>query len=818
MTAKISLSMIVKNEALNLRACLESVRPHVDEIVIVDTGSTDDTPAIAKDFADKFETYLDCNDPETGLIEDFSMPRNRALELATHEWLFWMDGDDVLVGGENLRRLAEESQEDNVHILAPYEYQHDEQGRCTVRHLRERLIFPRHRFVWQCPVHEGCLPIMPLEGGPLVAHVTDEFHLVHQDQQPKPRESGRNQRILEKYLGKVGEGDPRALYYLGLEYGLSGRVGDCMRTLRRYVELTTWREDERCLAMLDIARCFQALNDHEFAIEWALRALASKSWSSPNFTLARSFYELGMRGGPDAEYNFRRCAHWARRGIDANPTGATETVQTQNPLERFQIHEILNVAFSRIGELENAAASCRQGIAGLPGNEMLQGNLELYERELRKRTVLTALDEMVELGQLEPASRAIIRATLAGDIEVQLLGKPIEMPDAKVQTTEKRPGKLDLVIFVGHGFEPWTPETARKTGIGGSETMVMELGKRLAAMGHRVRVYGHCPPTQEGIYDGMEWYDGSRYHDIECDVLIASRRPDAVDDSYRVSAGARLLWVHDVHCGPVLDMPRSLRIDRILALSEWHKSFLLKCYPLIHADKILVTRNGIDLSRFDRKVERNPKRVIYSSSPDRGLENLLEMWPTIRERVPEAELRIFYGFENWETAARMANDENQLRKIRHLQSLCKSLPGVTFVGRVSQERLTEEFLGAGVWAYPTWFWETSCITAMEAQAADLCVLNSNLAGLTETAPGGIDSPIGWEDPVKATKDPAYREEFLREMFRCLAAPNRRGPDLERGARFSLDALADDWDRMLTEIHEQVTREVVPAFKLVEVTQ
>lgn len=74
MKAPVSLCIIVKNEPL-LENCLKSIKDYVEEIVIVDTGSTDNTPEIAKKYADIFEVYTGCNDPVTGLIEDFSNAR-----------------------------------------------------------------------------------------------------------------------------------------------------------------------------------------------------------------------------------------------------------------------------------------------------------------------------------------------------------------------------------------------------------------------------------------------------------------------------------------------------------------------------------------------------------------------------------------------------------------------------------------------------------------------------------------------------------------------------------------------------------------------
>jgi glycosyltransferase involved in cell wall biosynthesis len=62
--APVSLCMIMKNEAPRIEAALNSIKDYVSEIIIIDTGSTDGSPEIAKKYADKFEIFTACNDSE----------------------------------------------------------------------------------------------------------------------------------------------------------------------------------------------------------------------------------------------------------------------------------------------------------------------------------------------------------------------------------------------------------------------------------------------------------------------------------------------------------------------------------------------------------------------------------------------------------------------------------------------------------------------------------------------------------------------------------------------------------------------------------
>ena len=105
---KLSLCMIVRDNARTLPACLESIRPWVDEMIVVDTGSVDETPRIVESFGGKLYHFPWC--------DDFSAARNESLRHATGDWLFWMDSDDTipLECGRGLRALVENQNDPSV--------------------------------------------------------------------------------------------------------------------------------------------------------------------------------------------------------------------------------------------------------------------------------------------------------------------------------------------------------------------------------------------------------------------------------------------------------------------------------------------------------------------------------------------------------------------------------------------------------------------------------------------------------------------------------------------------------------------------------
>lgn len=87
----VTLAMIVRNEAAKLRRCLESVRPAVDDIVVVDTGSTDETATIAQEFEARIQTI--------SWPDSFSEARNVSLSMVESEWVLWLDADEWFVDG-----------------------------------------------------------------------------------------------------------------------------------------------------------------------------------------------------------------------------------------------------------------------------------------------------------------------------------------------------------------------------------------------------------------------------------------------------------------------------------------------------------------------------------------------------------------------------------------------------------------------------------------------------------------------------------------------------------------------------------------------
>lgn len=183
---------------------------------------------------------------------------------------------------------------------------------------------------------------------------------------------------------------------------------------------------------------------------------------------------------------------------------------------------------------------------------------------------------------------------------------------------------------------------------------------------------------------------------------------------------------------------------------------------------------------------RNNKRVIYTSSYDRGLQQLLDMWPTIRKVVPDAELEVFYGWQLFDKF-HSGNPASMSWKAKIVSLL--SQPGIVKHGRLSQPELKAEMETCGIWAYPTTFQEINCISAIKAQAYGCVPVVMNEAALQTTVQFGIkvDGDI-YDDEVKAL--------YTKQLIWALQNPDWQGevrkPMQEWANSLSWGKVATQW--------------------------
>ena len=224
--------MIVKNEERRLQACLDSVRGLVDEIIVVDTGSTDSTPLIAARNGAVVIPH------EFGYV-DFAAARNRALESADGRWLLSLDADETLTGTA-LPRIREIVASNADATNAGYYFERHNQGTvpggCPIDYSVR--LFPNFRnYQYRGRVHETLDASILAGGGRLYRTDIRIDHAVPDDPEARRRKNHWYIGVLKEELAANPNDDSR-LDFLAAEYHQLGKfleatqVAECIAQVR----------------------------------------------------------------------------------------------------------------------------------------------------------------------------------------------------------------------------------------------------------------------------------------------------------------------------------------------------------------------------------------------------------------------------------------------------------------------------------------------------------------------------------------------------------------------------------------------------------
>ncbi len=293
----ISLCMIVRNEEAVLERCLKGVTDIADEIIIVDTGSTDASKDIAARFTDRIYDFP--------WVDDFAAARNFSFSKATMDFIFWLDADDVITmeNREKLLAIKAALTPDTDMVMLPYHVAFDESGMPTFTYERERIVRRDAGFYWVGAVHEVIAPHGTiLHGDAAVEH--------HKLQVSDP---DRNLRILENKR-KAGEPlDTRLLYYYARELYYHRNYAEAIEIYREFfARADGWREN-RIEACSNCAQCLLALDRTDDAMEMLLRSFL--------YDCPRAEICCQIGGIKLAQAEYEEAAYWYKAALHADFTG-----------------------------------------------------------------------------------------------------------------------------------------------------------------------------------------------------------------------------------------------------------------------------------------------------------------------------------------------------------------------------------------------------------------------------------------------------------------------------------------------------------------
>ena len=316
-----------------------------------------------------------------------------------------------------------------------------------------------------------------------------------------------------------------------------------------------------------------------------------------------------------------------------------------------------------------------------------------------------------------------------------------------------------LFVFVADGgFHTWSGTNILTTGVGGSETYIIEMARYIQQQGtFDVIVFCNC--SQNETFEDVQYKHLNEFfsfiNENHVHSCIISRYSEYLPVSYKGLTENVYLVVHDLTpSGNVIPIDNKLK--KIFCLTEWHVQHMKEYFPSVLHPYFVPFYYGIDTNRFlnTNNTPIIPYKFIYSSFPNRGLLPLLQMWPSIYNKQPLASLHI-YSDVNGTWVNQVAPD--LMKEVRLLLVKYKHM-NLFYHGWVDKQTLANAWLSTDIWFYPCTFMETFCLTALEAATTKTLSVTNDLAALQNTvADRGV---VIKGDPMT----PEWKESALQQLF------------------------------------------------------
>jgi GT2 family glycosyltransferase/tetratricopeptide (TPR) repeat protein len=490
---RLSLCMIVRDSAKTLPACLESIRPWVDEMVIVDTGSVDETPRIVESFGGRLFHFPWC--------DDFSAARNESISHARGEWVFWMDSDDTIppACGCGLDALVE--QDIDPEVLGFVAQVHcpggEEDGESdpdsdvtVVDHVK--LFRNRSDLRFDGRIHEQILPAIRAAGGQVA---WTDLYVVHSgsdhSREGQDRKRERDLRILKLELAERPD-HPFTLFNLGMTYVDGSQFAEGADFLRRSIAVSGPDESHlrKAYALLVYAEMRLNHNQEAQVICRQGRELFPAD-AELRFREGVLLHDLGRLDEAVSAY------HDVLEGSEERHFSSVD-----RGLAGFKARQNLAVAYGDMGRLDEAERQWRQVVSEMP--DYRAGWRGLGEAVLRQGLFDAGNRIAEELLQKLPLRREgrLLKSRIALE-----LGAVAEARRWLDEALSESPDDLEVIRWACQFlFEHGPPEEA--------EAALRRLAERSPG-------------------------DASARHNLGT-LLLRARRYDEAADSYRESLGFRL--------------------------------------------------------------------------------------------------------------------------------------------------------------------------------------------------------------------------------------------------------------------------------------
>lgn len=696
---KLSLCLIVKptpREAELLDRCLTYVSPFVDEICITQAGK-----APIKEVSEVIQRY-DGKESFFEWVNDFAKARNFNFAQATGDYILWLDTDDVLKGAENLPEVMKLMDEKKLDIgVMFYLYHFNEHGTCDTKHLKSRIIKNDGCVEWVGRVHEDFK-----ENRTLDTCMIDNIQVLHLTDDERVEDSiERNHQIAQTAL-KDSPKDPRSYWLMGNALVMKNEPKKAEKMFKKYISLSD-SEEEKFLANMML---FHLTGKVKYVQEaWLLRPtypdsylkLGEALYKQKNYPKALNFIELGLQMPvPDKE------------------------IIAFNPRE-YDLYPMITMAkaYFEMGKFEKAVEVAKKLVEMFPKEPMVKELKKIIDQEVSE---LDKVDEYIDQALKISDQTELLK--FLDNLPDKIASHPKVCYFRNEKFWRKESTGQDLAYYCGFTSKAWNPDIAMKDGVGGSEEAVINLSRELAKKGWNITVYCNC--GKEGEWEGVKYRFYWKYNVRDkWDAAIIWRHPKPCD--YEMNCDRVFIDMHDVISPAEFTKKRLEKITCVLVKTQAHRQL----FTNIPDEKIAVIPNGIDPTLFEDKVDKDPYLILNTSSPDRHFDATLDIFEELVRRNPDKPWKLawYYGWGVYdqvhaENKPMIEWKEKQMDRFNKLVDEGRAEGGYM----IGHKEIAKKYLEAGIFLYPTQFFEIHCISAVKAQLAGCKMITSDFAALNET--------------------------------------------------------------------------------------
>ena len=354
----ISLCMIVKNEEALLARCLDTIADIVDEINIVDTGSTDRTVEIAKQYTDRVYHFK--------WIDDFAAARNESFKYATKDYILYLDADDVILEEDRIKfKELKESLDPSVDSVSMYyNAGTDEYGNITLRFRRNRLVKRNKQYMW----HGDCHQYLNVQGNILNSDVAITHKKIH-------HAVGRTISIYEKKIAKGDIFTPRDYFYYGNELRENGNSEKAIEMYEKNITMQDGWVEDKILACFFQADCYRNLKDSKNELDSLFRSF---HFSEPRAEVCCRIGYVFQR-----QKKYRTAAYWYELALAQSPDPERWSF-VYPAYYTWYPHLQLCVCYYNLGDYNKSYNHNEQARKYRPDDKSVQHNKKLLEGLLHK--------------------------------------------------------------------------------------------------------------------------------------------------------------------------------------------------------------------------------------------------------------------------------------------------------------------------------------------------------------------------------------------------------------------------------------------------